>query len=245
MAGMRHRFAVTAGQIREGRVTLTGPVARQIARVLRLGPGDGILLFDEEGVEHAARLLRVAPSRVEAAVEGTSRPGRESPLRLTVAPALLRGPRMDLLVEKATELGVTAVAPLLLRRCVATGSGRLTRWRAIAREAAEQSGRTRLPAIEAPVPLATFLATLPAEAIRLALWEGEGGLPFRSLDGAVLRRQPAVLVVGPEGGLSPEEVGTLREAGFTLLTLGPRILRAETAPLAALTLLQSLAGDLG
>jgi 16S rRNA (uracil1498-N3)-methyltransferase len=242
---MRHRFAIAAGQIREGRATLTGPVARQIARVLRLGPGDEILLFDEEGVEHTARLLRVAPSRVEAAVEGTSRPGRESPLRLTVAPALLRGPRMDLLVEKATELGVTAIAPLHLRRCVATGSGRLTRWRAIAREAAEQSGRTRLPAIEAPVPLATFLATLPAEAIRLALWEGEGGLPFHSLDVAGLRSRPAVLVVGPEGGLSREEVETLREAGFALLTLGPRILRAETAPLAALALLQFLAGDLG
>jgi 16S rRNA (uracil1498-N3)-methyltransferase len=152
---------------------------------------------------------------------------------------------MDLLVEKATELGVTAIAPLHLRRCVATGSGRLTRWRAIAREAAEQSGRTRLPAIEAPVPLATFLATLPAEAIRLALWEGEGGLPFHSLDVAGLRSRPAVLVVGPEGGLSREEVETLREAGFALLTLGPRILRAETAPLAALALLQFLAGDLG
>lgn len=110
---------------------------------------------------------------------------------------------MDLLVEKATELGVTAIAPLHLRRWVATGSGRLTRWRAIVREAAEQSGRTRLPAVEAPVPLATFLAALPAEAIRLA------------------------------------------EAGFTLLTRGPRILRAETAPLAALALLQFLAGNLG
>jgi 16S rRNA (uracil1498-N3)-methyltransferase len=152
---------------------------------------------------------------------------------------------MDLVMQKATELGVTAIAPLLLMRCVATGPGRLTRWQAIAQEAAEQSGRTRVPAIAAPVPLAAFLAGLPAETARLTLWEGEGGLSLSALDAATLRSRPAVLVVGPEGGLHPAEVAALREADFTLLTLGPRILRAETAPLAALALLQFLAGDLG
>ncbi len=166
---MPHRFAVAAGQILEGRATLTGLAARQIARVLRLHPGEEILLFDEEGREHAARLLRVTASRVEAAIERVSRPGRESPLRLTLAPALLRAPRMDLLVQKATELGVAAMVPLLLARCVATGPGRLTRWRTIAREAAEQSGRTHLPAIQPPVPLSTFLAGLRAEVVRPAL----------------------------------------------------------------------------
>lgn len=242
---MSHRFAVAAAQIREGRATLTGPVARQIARVLRLRPGEEIVLFDEAGTEHTARLLRVAASAVEAAVERASRPRRESPLHLTLAPGLLRGPRMDLLIQKATELGVTAIAPLLLARCVAAGPGRLGRWQAIAREAAEQSGRTRIPAIGAPIPLAPFLAGLGGETVRLALWEGEGGLSPRALDPVTLRSRPAVLVVGPEGGLDGSEVASLREAAFTLLTLGPRILRAETAPLAALALLQFLAGDLG
>lgn len=242
---MPHRFAVGPGQIRGERATLKGNAARQIARVLRLRPGEEVLLFDEEGTEHTARLLRVDASRVEAAIERVARPHRESPLRLTLAPALLRAPRMDLLVQKATELGVAAIAPLLLERCVATGPGRPVRWRAIAREAAEQSGRTRLPAVEAPVPLPTFLAALGPEVVRLALWEGGEGVSFRTLDVAALRARPGVLAVGPEGGLTPREVGTLRASGFTLLTLGPRILRAETAPLAALTLLQFLVGDLG
>ncbi|MBI3079988.1 MAG: 16S rRNA (uracil(1498)-N(3))-methyltransferase [candidate division NC10 bacterium] len=166
---MPHRFAVAAGQILGGRATLTGPSARQIARVLRLRPGHEVILFDEEGTEHTARLLRVTASRVEAAIGRASRPGRESPLRLTLAPALLRAPRMDLLVQKATELGVTAITPLLLARCVATGPGRLTRWRAIAREAGEQAGRTHLPSIQPPVPLGTFLAGLPSEVVRFAL----------------------------------------------------------------------------
>jgi 16S rRNA (uracil1498-N3)-methyltransferase len=242
---MPHRFAVAAAQIREGRATLTGPIAHQIARVLRLRPGEEVVLFDEAGTEHTARLLRVAGSAVEAAVERASRPGRESPLHLTLAPALLRGPRMDLLIQKATELGVTAIAPLLLARCVAAGPGRLARWQAIAREAAEQSGRTRIPAVTLPVPLAAFLAGVPPETARLALWEGEGGLTLRGLDAAALRSRPAVLLVGPEGGLDGTEVAALRKAGFTLLTLGPRILRAETAPLAALAVLQYVAGDLG
>ena len=125
---MPHRFAVAAGQILGGRATLTGPSARQIARVLRLRLGDEVILFDEEGTEHTARLLRV-----------------------------------------------TAITPLLLARCVATGPGRLTRRRAIARGAGEQAGRTHLPSIQPPVPLGTFLAGLPSEVVRLALWEGEGG----------------------------------------------------------------------
>lgn len=115
---MPHRLAVAAGQILGGRATLTGPSARQIARVLRLRPEHEVIL---------------------------------------------------------SELGVTAITPLLLARCVATGPGRLTRWRAIAREAGEQAGRTHLPSIQPPVPLGTFLAGLPSEVVRLALWEGEGG----------------------------------------------------------------------
>lgn len=163
---MPHRFAVAAGQILGGRATLTGQSARQIARVLRLYPGEEILLFDEEGREHGARLLRVTASRVEAAIERVSRPGRESPLRLTLAPALLRAPRMDLLVQTATELGVAVMVPR-----------RLARWRTIAREAGEQSGRTYLPAIQPPVPLSTFPAGLRAEVVRLALLHFLAGDP--------------------------------------------------------------------
>ena len=182
---MPHRLAVAAGQILGGRATLTGPSARQIARVLRLRPGHEVILFDEEGTEHTARLLRVTASRVEAAIERASRPGRESPLRLTLAPALLRAPRMDLLVQKATELGVTAITPLLLARCVATGPGRLTRWRAIARGAGEQAGRTHLPSIQPPVPLGTFLwpaclrrsSGSPSSSSSRAIWAEAAPVP--------------------------------------------------------------------
>jgi len=168
----------------------------------------------------------------------TAAPARESPLALVLAPALLKGTKMDLVVEKATELGVRRLAPVLTRHAVSrTGHGE--RWRRIAVAAAKQSGRTRVPDVDDPVPLAELLAA-PWPGLRLVPWEGDvedrvSALPDRAAG--------VVAVVGPEGGLAEDEMALARAHGFVPLTLGPRRLRAETAAIVISALCQSRWGD--
>ncbi|WP_049623410.1 16S rRNA (uracil(1498)-N(3))-methyltransferase [Frateuria defendens] len=217
-----------------------------VARVLRLAAGDPVTLFNGDGHDYPATLHSVGKREVMVAVEGRQAVDNESPLPLTLAQGVARGEKMDLIVQKATELGVARIAPLFTERSeVKLDAGRtekrLAHWRAVAASACEQSGRARLPQIDAPQPLAAWLAGLADDgAHRLTLLpEGDGSA--RALrPGAA----GALLVVGPEGGLGERDVAALRETGFQGLRLGPRILRTETAGLAALAALQALHGDL-
>lgn len=226
-------------------VTLPEQAGEHVARVLRLGVGDAVVLFDGRGDDYAATLTGIAKRAVSARVEGRREPLPESPLRLTLAQGIARGEKMDLIVQKATELGVARIVPLVSQRTevrldAERADKRLAHWRAVVVSACEQSGRARLPQIDAPQTLETWLATLTGDgAARLALLpEGEtaprtlGGLPHHAL-----------LAVGPEGGFGERDVAALRAAGFAGLRLGPRILRTETAGLAALAALQALYGD--
>jgi 16S rRNA (uracil1498-N3)-methyltransferase len=172
--------------------------------------------------------------------------GNESPLQLTLAQGVARGEKMDLIVQKATELGVVRIVPLLTERSevkldAARAEKRLAHWRAVAASACEQSGRARLPEIAPTQPLASWLAGLAGDhsSLRLAL------LPEAARSSRDLRFAAAgvLLVVGPEGGLGERDIEALTTAGFDGLRLGPRILRTETAGLAALAALQALHGD--
>jgi 16S rRNA (uracil1498-N3)-methyltransferase len=215
--------------------------------VLRLGEGAPVVLFNADGYDYAATLTHVGKREVRARIEGRQAVANESPLPLTLAQGVARGEKMDLVVQKATELGVACIVPLLTERSEvrldpARAEKRLAHWRAVAASACEQSGRARLPAILPAQPLDGWLTGLQADgALRLALLP-EGSQSLRSL-----RFGPAggLLVVGPEGGLGERDVGALRAAGFGGLALGPRILRTETAGLAALAALQAVHGDMG
>jgi len=232
------RLFVPRGQVTAGRVRIAGAELRHL-RTLRLAPGAALTVFDEHGDEHEVRLERVAASDAEGVIVATRRPARESSLELVLAPALLKGARMDLVVEKATELGVHRIAPLVCRHGVAR-EGRSERWRRIALAAAKQCGRTAVPAVDAPVPLGV-LVRQPWPGLRLLAWEEEHERSF-----AVLPETAAavVVVVGPEGGLAADEVADAAAHGFVTLTLAPRILRAETAALAVAALCQHRWGDL-
>jgi 16S rRNA (uracil1498-N3)-methyltransferase len=221
------------------RVRIAGAPLRHL-RTLRLGPGARLLVFDERGDEHEVELARVAERTAEGVILSTRRPERESPLDLVLAAALLKGDRMDLVVEKATELGVRRIAPFVSRHVVGRGA-RVERWRRIAAAAAEQSGRTRVPAVDAPVPLATLLrAAWPP--LRVLAWEGERATAFDALPPAATA---AIAVVGPEGGFAAEEVAAARDAGFAIVALAPRILRAETAAIVTAALCLHRWGDVG
>jgi len=233
------RLFVAQSQFEGPRVRITGAELRHL-RTLRLGPGERLLLFDETGTEHEVRLERLGVRDADGVVLATHRPARECALDLTLAPALLKGVKMDLVVEKATELGVRHITPIVSRYALAQGTGRIDRWRRIALAATKQSGRTAVPAVESPVPLGV-LVRRPWPGLRLIAWEGERDVPLASTP---LRAEAVVIAVGPEGGFAESEVAEARAHGFTTVTLAPRVLRAETAAITAAALCLHRWGDL-
>ena len=226
---------------------LPAQAGEHVARVLRMAEGDPLVLFNGDGHDYPATITALGKREVQVAVGNGRAVAGESPLRLTLAQGVARGEKMDLIVQKATELGVACIAPLLTERSEvrldpARAEKRLAHWRAVAASACEQSGRARLPDILPAQPLDAWLAGLTGDAaLRLALLP-EGDQSLRSLTPAP---SGAMLVVGPEGGLGERDVSALRGADFIGLALGPRVLRTETAGLAALAALQALHGDMG
>lgn len=226
-------------------IGLPEQAGEHLARVLRLERGHPLRLFDGRGGEFAGEIAsltkRTVTARVLEAVESVE---RESPLRITLAQGIARGEKMDWILQKATELGVARIVPLVTERTevrldAERAPKRLAHWRAVIAGACEQSGRNRLPELAEPMKLATWAASLDDSAgLRLTL-DPYGGARARDLAiGA-----SATLAVGPEGGLSDHDLLALRGAGFEGLRLGPRILRTETAGLAAMAALQALHGD--
>lgn len=226
-------------------VSLPAQAAEHVNRVLRLPAGAAISLFNGDGHDYESVLVHVGKREVTAQIEAVASVPSESPLRLTLAQAVVRGEKMDLIVQKATELGVARIVPLLTERSeikldAARAEKRLMHWRAVVASACEQSGRARLPEVVPTVALSTWLDSLSADhGLRLALLPQatQAARELHFVNGCGL------LVVGPEGGLGERDIAALSGAGFSGLRLGPRILRTETAGLAALAALQALHGD--
>jgi len=228
-----------------GRFTLTGSAAGHLTRVLRLGPRAALTLFNGRGGEYAASIEQVRGGEVTVAV-GEHRPiERESPFPLTLAQGVSRGERMDLVVQKATELGAARLVPVLTERSIVRldeeqSDRKSSHWRAIAIAACEQCGRNRLPEVALPTQLSEFLRQPAGESVQLLLSPGA----TQRIEDVPRPARGATVLIGPEGGLSDAEQNAARTAGFTAVNLGPRVLRTETAAIAALTLLQREFGDL-
>jgi 16S rRNA (uracil1498-N3)-methyltransferase len=231
------RLFVPRTAIGDATVEIDGDELRHL-RTLRLAPGDTLTVFDDTGVEYTVRLARIDRRTARGTIERRAVVSRESRLELTLVPALLKGPRMDVVIEKATELGVCRIAPMVTARCVAA-RGHVARWRRIALAAAKQCGRTRVPAIEEPVVLAARLAADWRE-LKLIAWEETTERGWNRLPEAV---ESVVVLLGPEGGFAPHEAADARAAGFEPVSLGARVLRAETAAVVAAALCQHRWGD--
>lgn len=243
------RVYVDAALAPGARVALEGSAASHVTRVLRLRPGDALTLFNGQGGEYAGSIEKSQAGSVTVAIGEPCALERESPLRLTLAQGVSRGERMDLVVQKATELGVSALVPVLTERSVVRldpqqAARKVAHWRAIAIAACEQSGRNRVPAVATPLALREFTA------VARSAGAGAGARVLLS-PGAALRLDDVpppitdiTVLIGPEGGLTDSEQDLARTAGFTPVRLGPRVLRTETAAIAALTLLQRKFGDL-
>jgi len=225
-------------------VELSDSAANHVTRVLRLSAGAALTLFNGEGGEYAAHLHEVGKRSATAAVGEFRARETESPLAITLAQGIAKGERMDYTIQKATELGVVRLVPLVTERCNVRLSGerwekKLQHWQAVAVSACEQCGRNRIPVIEHPLSLETWLAQDHNE-LRLTLDPlADGGI-------AAIADTPSQvsLLVGPEGGLSEVELKSAQRAGYRGIQLGPRVLRTETAGVAALAVLQARWGDL-
>lgn len=233
------------------RLQLPVAAAAHVARVLRLAAGDALALFDGRGAEHEARIEAIKGGRVEVLVgarrAGTA--GRESPLRVTLLQALARGEKMDWVLQKATELGVARIVPVATERSVVQLDGeradrRIAHWQGVVAAACEQCGRNRLPEILPPARLEAACAASTA-TLKLLLAPGATASLAAVAASATRAANGLALLIGPEGGLADAEQAVAMRAGFQPVSFGPRVLRTETASIAALGLLQGLAGDLG
>ncbi len=218
---------------------------RHLVQVLRMQAGEALVLFDGRGGEYAATLESVGKRAATVRIGAFHDVSRESPLELTLVQGISKGDRMDWTLQKAVELGVSAIVPVVTERCNVhldreREARRIDHWRAVMISACEQSGRTRVPVLQPVAKLADWLGR-PGSSSRLIL----DPLATRGLvDAASHASGPLSLVVGPEGGLSPEEIRLAQACGCVGVRIGPRILRTETAGVAALAILQAVAGDL-
>ena len=234
-------LALQAGQT----FSLPEETANHLVRVLRLREGDACVLFNGDGVDHDARLVRVDKRSAVAEITGSRAIDLESPLSITLVQGIARGEKMDWILQKATELGVAAFVPVSSDRSevkldAERAAKRLAHWRSVVVSACEQSWRSRIPAVAPPRSLAAALADLPADTSRWLLDpDAASGLATMTPPSGRI-----VLAIGPEGGWSANDRAALIAAGFNGLRLGPRILRTETAGMAAIAALQARFGDL-
>ena len=244
------RFFLPRKKIHDHHGTVDGQELEHLRKVLRFKRDDHITVFDDTGWEHDAVIRSLTVTRGEIEILSSHQARRESPLQITLGVGLTKGDKLDFVIEKATELGVNTIAPFssayavprLDERKIAA---RQSRWEKIALSAVKQSGRTVVPEVLPVRPFADLVRETRPEAVKLFFWEKEPEQSLRRLRESRGGVSAVLLLIGPEGGFSPDEAELAQAHGFESVWLGRRILRAETAALTALSLVQFLWGDLG
>lgn len=236
------RFHVQGALAAGAELTLSPDAGHHALRVLRMREGDAVCLFNGEGGEHSGRIARLSRDAVTVEIGGFNPVERESPLRVTLVQAISAGDRMDLTIQKAVELGVAAIQPILAERSVVRLKGekidtRREHWQRVVAAACEQCGRNRVPPVAAALALADYRA--PEGTLKLLL-SPAGTSSLRTI---TLGDKAIAIAAGPEAGFSPREEAAFLSGGFAPIRLGPRVLRTETAGPAALASLNALYGD--
>lgn len=242
-------FFVSPEQIRKPKIAITGPDAAHITSVLRLHPGDALVICDGRARGYRIRLGKINRQEVEGVIEEEFILETEPLAHLTLVQGLPKSDKMDMIIQKGAELGVREFIPLLAKRSIPRlGEDkiekRVARWQKIALEAAKQCQRTRVPAVKEPVSLEKVLAAMPAASLGIMPWEEEKDIKIKE----ILKKtsdKNFFLFIGPEGGFEREEVELARTYNVSTVSLGRRILRTETAALAAITMILYETGDLG
>lgn len=244
------RFFLPSDRIRNKRGTIVGAELEHLRKVMRLRPGDLITVFDDAGWVHEAIIRGFSGDKGEIEITKSHQTEYESPLNVSLAVGLTKGEKMDLVVEKATELGVYTIVPFVSAYTVPKLDERKIerrtgRWAKIALSAAKQCGRTRIPKILSLCEFRDVVTEAQTDLLKLLCWEREGHQTLKQVHVIEPNVREVLLIIGPEGGFNFEEVELAKEHGFRSVALGRRILRAETAAVAAMSLVQFLWGDLG
>lgn len=245
-----NRFFVPPHSIKDGRVMMRGTIVHQIRDVLRMRPGEEVVLLDNSGWAQRAELLAIERDVVRGRVLEKWQVETEPQTRLTLYQGLLKGQKFEWVLQKGTEIGVVRFVPVLSARCVIgsmedVSAARIERWERIVVEAAEQAGRAALPELSAAALFANACDAAGRTSLALIPWEGEHSRGLREALRGMTPAQEISLFIGPEGGFAEEEIDLAQSAGLVPVSLGPRILRAETAGLAAAAAILYDQGDLG
>lgn len=246
------RFMVETDFPADNRIVVSGNLFRHMAKVLRLKKGTAVLLVDRQGTQRAGTISEVTKDSLTVSVEqitAITPPSNTGP-RITLYQGLPKADKMEFILQKTTELGVSDIIPFVAARSVPRLSKdrereRIMRWQRIAMEAARQCERAVPPTISDIEGFPEIFSALPHDSVKLVLWEKEQTNTLKTALSQVCCPGRVLVLVGPEGGLTAEEARTAIEAGFTPITLGPRILRTETAAIAIVAMLQFLWGDMG
>ena len=248
LAGMtrpRDRFFVEGQRAPGEIVELARDDARKVVQVLRKSTGDRIVVVDSAAQEFGATLLREGHVVRVSLEERLASRADASPLAITLAQAIPKGQKMDFVIEKSTELGIARLLPLQSSRSIGNATAhKLARWRKLAQTAAAQSGRTTIPTVGEPVEFAELCAQMRSFDAVLFAWELEDGTPLRDTLATIGPAQTILLVVGPEGGFTHDEVDAAAAAGAKIVSLGRRILRTETAAIVLLAALHYERGEI-
>ena len=243
---MSTRLFVSGALINGAEIELDGDQARYLGKVLRARVGDAVTVFNGEGPEWPATITRISKSSVGLELRESVEACTESPLKIHLVQGISRGERMDFVVQKAAELGVQRITPVLTEYGVVKlnpdrAEKRREHWQKIATSACEQSGRTRLPLIDTPLPLKNWFGSKPEQVDAELILVPGAATPLATVPAPETK---VCVMIGPEGGFSDAEYADAEVSGFTAVSLGPRVLRTESAAIATLAVLQSLWGDL-
>jgi 16S rRNA (uracil1498-N3)-methyltransferase len=238
------RFPVDEKRIENGKAFLSGTDYKHIVKVLRMKEGDAITLFDQDSVEYEGKISHVGSKEVVVDIISSRKVETDSPLRITLMQGLPKSDKMDYIIEKATELGVHTIVPVVTERSQVRTNEKKKRWEKIAVEASKQCGRTKPPAIENTLNFNEAIKYKDNSVLGLILHVGSQVSLKDFLKNPLQHPTNIIVLIGPEGGFSEKEVLLATEMGFTSLGLGPRTLRTETAGIAVLSIIQFQHGDL-
>jgi len=244
------RFFLDREIILSDNPTLTGPDVKHIRTVLRLKPGEEIFLFDGKGSEYRARITASTPKTIILSVLERFPSISESPVEITIGQGLLKAKKMDRIVRQVTELGIYALIPLLAKRSVPRPrperwAEKEQRWETIAQESLKQCGRSQMPCLEPPTSFKELVAVSRTHDLKIIFHEGNPGEESNLYLNDPRDVRSVLALIGPEGGFTPNEVQMALEGGFVSVSLGPRILKADTAVVAVCAVLQYAFGDAG
>lgn len=238
------RFPIRQNQIKNNKAIVCGSDYRHIVKVLRLKPGNEIILFDERGIEHIGKISEVGSKEINIAIAESKIVNKESSLNITLLQGIPKGDKMDYIIEKATELGVKKIVPVVTQRSQIRYTKKVNRWRRIALESSKQCGRTMPPSILEATNFQNAIDSNDPNNLQIVFYEKSGD-KIRDVINKANKHSPNVrLFVGPEGGFSEKEISEAIEKGFIPAGLGPRILRTETACTVAIAVIQFLYGDI-